>query len=349
MAGLRLLGVICAAIAVALLLDAAVCLLPENDYQRWQLQDDAWRYWQPGRGRSAQGFSDPGSRLRWIYERIHFDLKPIDVAILGTSRAQVGLSSAAIEESLASRGEQLQVANLALGFTGRNIESAIVDELYKAKSPKVIVLEVHDRPYPFGHMAFKYVASADAIVSPPTLFLHNYMYDLAYLPARKLKLFGANIFPGLFGLAKQFDPELYARVPTDYSTNFLDELGKTTDMEHSAPPKALLAETRPVPETLITDAFTWINGGEDHLYIRKIASEAKAHGTKLIFIYMPVFDGSKTMSDVDFLKQYGPIVNNGDLVADDELFMSWTHMDHAGAMKASARLANAIDGLNLPK
>src|SRR5277367_1417941 len=174
------------ALVVALILDAAVCLLPENDYQRWQLQD-------------------PDGSLRWIYERIHYDPKPIDIAIVGPSREQLGFSPAAIEQDLAQRGKRLNVVNFALPGAGRDIQWAILDELFKAKSPKVVVLGVEEQPYPFGHFLFKYVAPAEAIAFPPTPFLHNYLYNLAYLPVRKLTLFGANLFPVLFGLSKKFN------------------------------------------------------------------------------------------------------------------------------------------------
>jgi hypothetical protein len=328
-AGLKLLGVLCAALAVALVLCGAVCLLPENDYQRWQLQDT-------------------NGPLRWIYERIHFDPKPIDIAIVGPSRAQLGLSAAAIEEQLAQHGRHANVVNFSLPGAGRDIQWAILDELFKAKSPKVVVLEVEEQPYPFGHFFFKYVAPAEAIVFPPTPFLHNYLYNLAYLPVRKLKLFGANLFPNLFGLSKQFDPERYAQYRTDWSTNFIGEFGKLIDMEHPVPRTILLAEPRvPVPQTLVARTMTWINGGEDHIFIEKIARDAEAHGAQLIFVYLPIFNGPPTTSDLDFLKQFGSVLNDGDLAPKDELFENWSHLNHAGAMTASARLADAIAGLDL--
>jgi hypothetical protein len=325
----RLVFTILAALAVALLLSAAVCLLPEDAYQRWRLMDD-----------------NMDGRLRWIYERIHFDPRPIDVAIVGPSRAQLGFSAAAIEQDLAERGKPANVVNFAVPGDGRDIQWAILDELLKAKSPKAVVLEVDDQPYPFGHFAFKYVAPADAIVFPPSPFLHNYLYNLAYLPVRKLKLFGANLFPDLFGLPKQFDPEHYAQNRTDYSTSFIGD-GKLVDMEHPVPRATLLAEPHaPVPRTLMARAFARLNGGEDHLYIEKIAREAKAHGTQLVFVYMPMFEGPPTISDLDFLKQYGLVMNDGDLASRDELFENWSHLNHAGAMTASARLADAIVGLD---
>jgi hypothetical protein len=320
----QLVFTILAALVVALILCGAVCLLPENDYQRWQLQD-------------------PDGRLRWIYERIHFDPSPIDVAIVGPSRAQLGFSAAAVEQDLVKQGKHAHVANFALPGAGRDIQWAILNELFKAKSPKVVVLEVEDEPYPFGHFFFKYVAPAKAIVFPPSPFFHNYVYNLAYLPVRKLQLFGANLFPHLFGLSKQFDPEHYANNRTDFTTSFPGEFGKLVDMEHPVSRETLLAEPRiPVPRTLVARVLNRISGGEDHLYTQKIAGEAKAHAAQLMFVFLPMFEGTKTVSDEDFLKQYGPVLNYGDLASHDELFENWSHLNQAGAMNASARLADAI-------
>jgi hypothetical protein len=330
MGGFKVRRTILAAFGVALALDAALCLLPENGYQRWQLQAN---------------YMD--GVLPRIYERIHFDPKPIDIAIVGPSHAQLGLSAAAVEDRLAQHGKRASVANVAIGGTGENIQWAIVDELFKSKSPKAIVLDVDDQPHPFGHFAFRYVAPPGAVVFPPTPFLHNYLYDLAYLPARKAQLFGAELFPNLFGLPKQFDSERYAQMRTDYTTDFPDEFGKNVDMMHPVPRATLLAQQRlPDGRTFVVRALNRISGGEAHLYIQKIAEEARAHGTQLIFVYIPIFNGPTTISDLAFLEQYGQVLNLGDLAQRDELFENWSHLNHAGAMTASARLADAIAGLD---
>ncbi len=59
-------------------------------------------------------------RLRRIYERIHFDPKPIDIAILGFSSALLSLSAAAIEGQLAQRGEHANVVLLTDAQWERN-------------------------------------------------------------------------------------------------------------------------------------------------------------------------------------------------------------------------------------
>jgi hypothetical protein len=53
--------------------------------------------------------------------------------------------------------------NFTIFHLGR-LQWLILREIYKVKSPKVIVVEV-DASYPFGHELFKDVASTDAILS----------------------------------------------------------------------------------------------------------------------------------------------------------------------------------------
>jgi hypothetical protein len=327
----RLVRTILAALAVALALNIAVCFLPESVYQRWQFVD-----------------SDYG-RLRWIYERIHYDPRPIDVVILGSSRSQLGLSAPSIEQQLAEHGKNANVVNFAIFNLGRNIQWVILNEVYKVKSPRVIVLEADDPPYPFGHEFFKNVAPAQAIVSAPKQARQEYLNNLIYLPVRKFKLFAANLFPDLFGLIKQFDPEAYERSRTDFTTNFPGETGGIVDMEHSVPRANLVEQSsqQVSRNAWIASQYARLDGGEDRIFIRKIAHDAETHGAQLIFVYMPNFNGSETVSNLDLLKQYGMFIGNGDLASRDELFENWAHLNHAGGVIASGRLADAINRLPL--
>ncbi len=52
------------------------------------------------------------------------------------------------------------------------------------------------------------------------------------------------------------------------------------------------------------------------------------------------------MSDEDFLKHFDSVHNFGDPAPRNEPLESWSHLNHAGAMNGSARLANAIAGLD---
>ena len=105
-------------------------------------------------------------------------------------------------------------------------------------------------------------------------------------------------------------------------------------MEHPAPRATLLAETQTLDRlTFFGRALTRINGGGDRLYLRKIARRDDSPRSAM-----------DSISDLDFVRS---VLNYGDLAQWDELFENGSRLNHAGAMTASARLADAIAGLDL--
>src|ERR1700761_2721602 len=79
----RCLRPIVASVLTAAVLAALTLLLPTSDYQRWELASHNWY-----------------GQLLWIYERIRFDPTPIDVAIIGSSKAFLGLDPLRLEQRL---------------------------------------------------------------------------------------------------------------------------------------------------------------------------------------------------------------------------------------------------------
>ena len=332
MNGLNALRTISASLAAGLTFAALACLLPDNPYQRWQLVD------------STDVDGGLFANLRWVYERMNFDHRPIDVAVVGPSKTLNGVSAGRIEEQLAARGVKAHVVNFSAVAAGRNLQWAVVDELLKTKSPKVIVIGVDARPYYYGHPAFKYVAPVDAIIAPPAPLLHNYFHDLAYLPSRQVKLFAARLFPDLVGLREKFDPAIYANSKTDFTSGITHREGRVVDMEREVPPQTLLSQRHPFQRETFADRLVrWCcNDGDDKVYIRAIAKEAKAHGVRLIFDFLPTYKGSEEVADRDFLSQYGVVLDNGFLADDSKLYENWAHLNHAGAIVNSDRIASAI-------
>ena len=80
-----------------------------------------------------------------------------------------------------------------------------LDQTFAAKTPKLVILGVTEKPSRFGHEAFKYVADPGAVANPGYLGDLNYFSDLIYLPFRQLRLFAADILPGGLGMAKTFE------------------------------------------------------------------------------------------------------------------------------------------------
>ncbi len=121
----------------ALTISAVACALPDNAYQRWQLLDGTIH-----------------ANLRWIYERIHFDPTPIDVAVVGPSRTQADVEAPRLSAELKAKGLPDNVVNFSLAEAGRNINALIVEELLKARRPRLIIVGVTEKPSRFGHPGF---------------------------------------------------------------------------------------------------------------------------------------------------------------------------------------------------
>jgi hypothetical protein len=320
---------VAAILGFALLAAVAASLLPDNPYQRFQLLD----------GTIYQS-------LRWDYERIHFDPRPVDVAIVGPSTSVLGLSAGRLQQDLTAEGKPANVANFSIIADGRNVEWAIIDELYKTKKPKVIVVAVDQTPHPWGHPAFKYVATASAIAFPPSPLLHDFLYGVLFLPYRQIELFAARLFPVSLGLTDRFDPVRYALTPTDFTVSHRMEDGKWIDMDHEIPRAVLLADHRRHlagrKRSIVPHALSDIVEADDHDYVREIAKLAAAHGTRVVFVLIPMFNGPSTVNGQAFYERYGPVLDNGDLADKDRLYQGWAHLNHAGATILTDRVARAV-------
>jgi hypothetical protein len=318
-----------AILSTAVVFAILACCLPDDPYQRFQLLD----------GTVYQS-------LRWNYERVHFDSTPIDVAVIGPSKPKLSISASRVEERLATLGKPAHVVNFSIVADGRNIESVIVDELYKTKRPKVLVVGIDETPSPWGHPAFKYTAPAGAVVFPPAPFLHDYLYGLTYLPFRQLELFAADLFPDSFGLRHTFDPVHFAQTRTDFTTSFRGVAGNLVDMDKEIPRAQLLADymrdKAKEKRSIVPRAVSRVVEADDRVYTEAIVRQAAAHGTKMVFVYIPRFTGALSPESRAFYGRFGKVQDNGDLAQQDRLFSGWPHLNHAGAMIVSDRVAQAV-------
>ena len=321
---------VAAAGLTALLLDALVCFLPTSAYQRWESTRVKWY-----------------SHFAWCFERIHFDPTPIDVAVTGSSKTFFSVDPLRLERRLADFGLPAHVANLSKLGAGRNAEWEIVQELFAARRPKLLIVGVEDKPYPWGHPGFKDIAAAGDLLEPPSPLLHDYLSDLAALPRRQALLFAASLFPGSFGLTKAFDRRRYDETPTPWTArNWVDDL-VPTDREAVQPAEKLVAERKPLelPTFLDRLLLKCCNDGDDKVYLRAIASLAKAKGVPLLFVHTPMYQGAETAEESDFVRQFGPLIDGpaiDDLRKDATNFENWRHFNRIGSGRLSDRIAAAI-------
>jgi hypothetical protein len=306
-----------AILAMAFLAATGASLLPDNPYERWQLLDGTIH-----------------RQARWIYERIHFDPRPIDVVFVGPSRIARGIDPIRMEASLRREGLEARVVNFALPEGGRNINYVIVNELLKTKRPKLIVIGVVEKPSRFGHPAFKYIAPPSFVAQPTHWANVKYPADLAYLPYRQLSLFIARIAPWTSDLEPRFDPAAYtpdAQVPTVFRMRD----GSLHSTDRRATPEELaqgayefeVGVTPPILPASLAD----VEFGDERQNIRLIVAAARRYGVKVAFLSQPYYSGPATVQEEGFYTRFGPLWNSGFLAWRPELYADSGHLTREGA------------------
>jgi len=318
MVRLQAFGKTMAVLGVALAAAVAVCLLPENPYQRWQLLDGTIH-----------------GRARWIYERTHFDPTPIDVAFVGPSRMGTGINAPRMEKELAAAGTSAHVVNFSLPEGGRNIADVIVEEMLSEKTPKLLVIGVIEKPSRFGHPAYKYIAPASLLAAPGYAGNIQYFNNLLYLPYRKMRLGVADLSPGLAGLTKAFDRARYGGSSVDTTGNLVRADGTVVDRSVPAPLPQLnqgveTLERGTVPP-ILSARYADVEFGDERHYVRRIVRAARANGVPVAFLFIPYYTGPSKVQEADFYNRYGALWNAGFLASHEEWYVDYAHLTTVGA------------------
>lgn len=315
-------------LGIALGLAAAACCLPENKYQQWQLLNGTIHGWS-----------------QWIYERIHFDPRPIDVAVIGPSRTGRGVDAEGLQAALARLGTPANVVNFSLPEGGRNTNDVIAEEMFSTKAPKLLIIGVIEKPSRFGHPAYKYLAPPAMVVNPGYPTNINYLHDLIYLPFRQMWLFAADIAPEPSGLRKSFDPAAYEPHPKGPAKFRLDS-GVVRGADQAAPLAELQAGvakleagTRP---PILPAWGADLEFGDDRYYVRRMVAAAQKKGVKVAFLFLPYYTGPTTIQEEPLYRQYGPVWNAGFLASHPELYSDYAHLTASGANTLSDWLAPRI-------
>lgn len=318
-----------AILGTALAFAILASLLPENEYQRWQLLGGTIH-----------------SGMRWIYERCHFDPAPIDVAFLGPSRIAKGINAPRLSAELAARGLPSNVVNFGVPETGRDINYVIAEQLFATKKPKLVVVGVLEKPSRYGHSAFKYVAEPEAVFAPGYFGDANYFSNLIYLPYRQLRLFIADLAPDLAGLTKTFDRTKYLGSTVDTTGNVILPDGRILDGFSPASPAELARGIRKLEAGLhppfLPHNLADVEFGDERHYIEKIAELAKRNGAKIAFLFLPYQTGPSEIQEEEYYRRFGPVWNAGYLSAHPEWFADYGHLTHGGTIQLADWLVGPI-------
>jgi hypothetical protein len=319
-------------LGVALLSAVLAAALPDTPYQRWSSLEKTIQ-----------------NRLRWIYERIHYDPAPIDVAVLGPSRAGAGMSAPRVQEQLAALGKPVGVVNFSLPENGSDLHWVVENELLSKRSPKLIIIVVIEKPSRYGHPAYKYIAPAGAVIDPAYLGNLNYLSNLIYLPYRQLRLFAAQFAPAAFDLPAGFDPARYAGTSFDSTNSFVTGDGIRVERNSIVPVAELEAGVKRyekgVRPPILSPRFADQEFGDERAYVRRMAAAARARGARVAFLFLPYYTGQTVIQERAFYEGFGPVLDAGFMSTHPEYFSDVAHLNHQGALVVSDWLAPQVAAL----
>jgi hypothetical protein len=306
-------------------------LLPHDRYIRYQQLTDSDLF-----------------RSRWVYERIHFDKTPIDVAIVGSSRVEAAISAPILEQELTEKfGRPIHVANLAIPEEGRNLHYLVVRELLQSHPETRIILVSVVEQAGLSHYAFKYLGdSSDVLLGAAIPINHYYFLDAAFVPYRQMSYFVQTLFPKWFGVSRTFRQDYHG---TDFDTthSFYLPSGKLVDRSVVMPQNQLEAGSKHIIEI---DGGPWHPESRWHLlnepleweYSRRLADVAKAHCAETIFVRLPFYKSPPGMYDAGFYRSLGPLLDAQELAANPKYYQDQGHFNRSGTAQVTQWLWKSI-------
>lgn len=311
--------------ALLVVLSGAI-LLPHDRYYRYQEHSS-------GTTRKAD----------WIYERLHFDPTPVDVALIGTSRMAGGISPAIVEDEYCrATGRRIHVANLGIPETGRNMHYVIAKEAARAKRPAAYVVELNEVESRRPHSGFIVLADASDVLSAPAILNANYLLDLARLPGRQAQLFLET------ALRARFSPADYAGPHLDRTERieFLD--GRVLDKSLVVDAQTLDAlraarEAQEAPLHALPAPLRRLEYAYARKNLKMIQRLANENGGDVIYAYLPAYrEPAMPAALQDELGVRPAIDLGGEPASDPLLWHDATHVNAAGARDASLRFARGL-------
>ena len=299
------------------------------------------------------------SKADWIYERLHFDPAPIDIALVGTSRTGGSLSAPLIErEYCLATGRRIDVANLAIPRMGRNMHFLIAREAMRTKSPALVVVELNEREARKPHPSFIYLAEPGDILGAPLLVNVNYFSDLLRLPGRQLKLFAQSTI-GKGPIRPAFDPSAYPGAHLDRTSQYTLMDGRVISRDKFMGPDALDADlrqrdagrTRP---NILPAPLRALEYRLPRLYFEKIDQEAEKAGSMVDYVYIPGWRAGDFPADIAHniggrQPTYTPLAALTDQAA---FWLDASHLNadgaHAASLRFAAQLAHEHPALGAP-
>jgi hypothetical protein len=262
----------------------------------------------------------------WIYDRMHLNPKPVDVAFIGSSHTVNGINDKMIEENLSPY--KLAVANFGYCRLGRNLSYTLIKELIKTKHPKAILVEVLEDEDRYSHPIFPYIAESRDVFAPALLYNRDILADMKETILYKLALIQKRFSSKSDDIPVSSEPFGFASSPDTATAQFLSEIAQKRSRQYAQMPAYERNFYMKYPRS----------------YLQKIGKLCSANEIKLFFLYLPGYGPHPSLpKENETYTRYGEVLIPPDSIISDIYY--WKDEDHcnqAGAASLSGWLAGEI-------
>jgi len=262
----------------------------------------------------------------WIYDRINHNPTPIDIAFIGSSHTIHAFQDKKIDELLEN---EFCSGNLGYCRYGRNLEYTLLRMLLEHKTPKLIVIEVHEDEEKNSHDIFPYLAKTDDLLLTPTPINRDYFADLYNGASARLEYFKAKYIFRKVNLEPS--PELYGYAATDRNVS-AQEL-----KENQTAWQKRLGST-PI------QTIEKIKIKYPLAYLEKMIALMKERNIPFLFVYLPEF-GSKLTSPkyARYYQNLAPmLIPPQSIFNDTSNWMDASHLNDKGSGLLSEWMAEQL-------
>jgi hypothetical protein len=266
----------------------------------------------------------------WLQERIFMNKEPIDIAFIGTSHTIDAIDDDIFQASLQKQGIDATPLNMGYCRMGRNMDYALIKDLFKHKQPQYIILEIREKENRDGHMDFGYVADSRDVLAPVLFFNDNIVTDIynavvVRMEALKNKIVARNTIH-LSTIAP------YKKLP---DSTVADRAYLEDRKEHNRSWKYTTGFAR------------WFYNQYSFSYIDKIIGLAATNNCKVMFLYLPEYGSIPAPEEMKFYTARGKVlIPPADVYGNPAFWKDREHMNCMGAQTLSHWLATAFREVN---
>lgn len=264
----------------------------------------------------------------WIFDRITRNPAPIDIAFIGSSHTIHAFQEKPMEELL---GSNQRLVNLGYCRYGRNLEYTLLKLLLSHKTPKVVVLEVHESEEKNSHDIFPYLAETWDLLLTPTPVNRDYFSDLFHGASARLECFKSRFV--FQEISRQQNNNLYGYGASDRIVT-REEL-----LENE-----MAWERRTHRERNSSQAIEDIQLQYPRVYLEKMIDLIEEKNIRLVFVYLPESRSKITSpKHARYYQNKGPLlIPPTSVFKDSTNWMDASHLNDKGSALISVWMAEQL-------